>query len=111
MTHEPGRVQVILQALLQAASAFPPDDAIDKSQNPMLTLPVQSIRQLCNAVVDYHSLLTAIVTGNGAQIENLDMTADEWRKSLAEMFGENDAEITVTQADWLEALRLLGVKV
>lgn len=54
------------------------------------------------------ALARDIVTGHGAQLENLDMTDDEWRGSAVDMFGpeyEEHFEITMRFDDWLALLR------
>lgn len=55
------------------------------------------------------SLIYRIVTGDGAQLENLAMTDDEWKGAAFDMFGpdcEEHFEVTMRLEDWLALVRI-----
>jgi hypothetical protein len=58
---------------------------------------------------DADQLVARVFTGAGAQLENLGMSEDEWRKSAAEMFGTDyleHFEVTMRFDDWLAMGRI-----
>lgn len=57
--------------------------------------------------VDVRELIYRVVTGDGAQLENLDMTEDEWREECQKLNMDPDHfEITMKLEDWLEMVRV-----
>ncbi len=52
-------------------------------------------------------LIWRVVTGDGAQLENLAMTDDEWEGSMADAFGMDNEhmEVTLSRQDWLDLVR------
>lgn len=61
---------------------------------------------------DVLALIRRVVTGDGAQLENLDLTDEEWRCIGFDTYGpdfEEHFEITVRFDDWLAMVRLVRV--
>lgn len=60
-------------------------------------------------VRDMGDVAWSIVTGDGSQLENLDMTEDEWAVMGRSMFGSEyreHCEVTMRFDDWIALLAL-----
>lgn len=57
---------------------------------------------------DLLALVRRVVTGDGQQLENLDMTEDEWKESAGVT---DNIEVTISRADWFAMIRAVGGKV
>lgn len=54
---------------------------------------------------ELRQLITDVVTGDGAQLENLTMTDDEWRKTAREQTGDDMLiVINLPVEQWIELL-------
>jgi len=51
-------------------------------------------------------LIYRVVTGDGAQLENLDMTEQEWRDGTARAGDDGNIDINIPVEDWLELIRI-----
>lgn len=47
-------------------------------------------------------LITRVVTGDGQQLSNLDMTIEEWETEC----GNEDVDVTLDFLDWVEMVRV-----
>lgn len=57
---------------------------------------------------DLLALIRRIVTGDGQQLENLDMTWDEWADSAGVNDDGDEFEITIAREDWFALIRAAG---
>jgi hypothetical protein len=142
----PADVVQIVTTLLAVCAQHPSDLVIRSAvpnekgeiEMPMIMVTVPALRQLLAAVCAYHNLFEQILTGDGAQAENIDLTMAEWETTIAIMqralrdhdadaigvdayapradrFGtpirpDDDLELTISGSTFRDMLALAGVK-
>lgn len=112
MTSNPKRLAVLLPILVEALKAHPADDDIDVSRNPMITISVQAARLLVATIVDHQETLKRFVTGDGSQLETLEMTAIELNATIDDMTDDTGVLMLESSPDEFRTmLRLLGVEI
>lgn len=57
---------------------------------------------------DLAALILRVVTGDGAQLENLAMTEDEWNEGAGISDNGKEIEVTIRRADWFAMIRAAG---
>lgn len=96
--HDVDALRMMLQrAILEPGDASPSDIAAAKG---LLERMLAALR--FNAGSDpLRDLIWRVVTGDGAQLENLSMTDEDWQQEAGE-----DVDITIPIVDWLALVRV-----
>lgn len=82
---------------------------IDKLNALRRRPPLSETKEDMRAAMEgWRALITRVVTGDGAQLENLDMTEDEWNEGAGITEDGKDIEITMRREDWFDLIRAAG---
>lgn len=69
---------------------------------------VRVLIRLKRECAELRELIVRVVTGDGAQLENLEMTEEEWNEGAGITAGGDDIEISIRREDWFALIRAVG---